>query len=301
MTQTKSVDEIIVCDDCSTDQTIEILKEYQVKYPAIFKIFKNEINLKSNKNFEKAISLTSGDFIFLSDQDDVWRKDKVEKTLAIFYENPDAEGVFTDANFIDDNSKPILNNISLWESVCFFKESIKERTDLYASLINIGNFLTGATLCIKSEVKSICIPFQTIDCFIHDEWFAYLLSNRKTLYFSSEKLISYRLHNAQQVGIGKIRNSDNRYSQNQLHNFLMLETKEPQNYRQFKAKARAHFSQYEKYYQLYQKYGNPQFKEISDSQAKKFIEADRGMKNKNSILYFIRKLLDKQKGRRQLK
>jgi glycosyltransferase involved in cell wall biosynthesis len=68
--QTIVPDEVIVVDDCSTDGTISILEEYKKKYG--LKYWVNEKNLGYNKNFEKAISLCTGDYIALSDQDDVW-------------------------------------------------------------------------------------------------------------------------------------------------------------------------------------------------------------------------------------
>jgi len=205
LNQTITVDEIVICDDISTDSTIKIIEDYQIKYPNLITLYKNEINLKSNKNFEKAIQICSGDFIFLSDQDDLWRKDKVEKTLEIFKNNPTAEGVFSNASLIDDNDKILFENISLWDSVYFFESKIIKPLDLHRLLLLKGHYLTGATLCIKKEVKDFCFPFQTLEkTFLHDEWFAYILSERKTLFYSTENLISYRIHSNQQMGVGNI-------------------------------------------------------------------------------------------------
>jgi len=89
-----SIDELVVCDDCSNDKTVEILNSYKEQFPSILKIYRNSENLRSNKNFEKAISLCTGNFIFLSDQDDYWKPEKVAKTIAVFDANPSAEGVF---------------------------------------------------------------------------------------------------------------------------------------------------------------------------------------------------------------
>jgi len=80
LNQSINIDEIIVCDDQSTDNTKQILESYKKDNPDLFKIYYNEKNLRSNKNFEKAIKLTSGDYIFLSDQDDIWKENKVEET-----------------------------------------------------------------------------------------------------------------------------------------------------------------------------------------------------------------------------
>ncbi len=74
--------ELIIVDDCSTDGTIEVLNQY--KPNAVVKIFQNERRLGVIKNFEKAISLCAGEFISLSDQDDIWKQIENWKT---YFEN----------------------------------------------------------------------------------------------------------------------------------------------------------------------------------------------------------------------
>ena len=197
LNQSVMIDEIVVCDDQSTDNTIEILKKLQSEHSAII-IIENENNLKSTKNFEKAVSLCTGDFIFLSDQDDVWNEQKVEKTLAVFKKNLTAEGVFSNANLIDDNNL-VFSDKTIWDSVFFLENELKKPIDFFDIIAKNGNVVTGATLCIKKEIKSFIIPFS--EEIIHDEWIATLLALRKTLFYSKENLISYRIHNNQQVGM----------------------------------------------------------------------------------------------------
>jgi glycosyltransferase involved in cell wall biosynthesis len=197
LNQTIKVDEIIVCDDKSTDATVAILKELQVANPCIV-IIENEINLRSTKNFEKAIQRCSGDYIFLADQDDLWNEQKVAKTLAIFNENPSAEGVFSNADLIDGNGTK-LSDKTIWDSVFFFEKEMPKPIDFIDIIFKNGNIVTGATLCIKKEVKSFIFPFSEDN--LHDEWIASLLAFRNTLYYSTENLISYRIHENQQVGM----------------------------------------------------------------------------------------------------
>ena len=71
-------DEIVICDDCSNDATLEIVKDILNSYDGIVQLVSNKHNLGYRKNFEKAISLCHGDIIFLSDQDDVWSSNKIE-------------------------------------------------------------------------------------------------------------------------------------------------------------------------------------------------------------------------------
>ncbi len=302
LNQTTPVHEIIVCDDCSTDATKTILEDYQIKFPDVFKLYFNDINLRSNKNFEKAIDLTTGDYIFLSDQDDLWMPEKVEKTLQVFKENPTAEGVFSNANLIDDKNNFLFDNkISLWDSVYFFENKIPKPIDLYRILVLKGNFLTGATFCIKKEVKEFCFPFKTLDKdFLHDEWFAYILSERNTLFYSTEKLISYRIHNNQQIGVGEIQKNIDKVKKMPKNLELILGIYQPKSFNDFKSLTRVYFRQYEKYLNL--SGNNPNFKthKITEKLLNLYLEADANMKKTNPVFYFFRKLKDKQKGKRQL-
>lgn len=198
--QTVSVNEIVICDDKSSDATIAILESYQAKFPNIIKVFKNDTTLRSVKNFEKAIFLTTSDYIFLSDQDDIWRADKVQKTLQVFNENPTVEGVFSNANFI--NSKGILLPNDLWKSIYFQNEKVSF-SELFKYIVLKRNVVTGATLCVKREVKDYAFPFPEVKLFHHDHWLALLISNQNKLAYCNENLISYRLHDEQQVGSSK--------------------------------------------------------------------------------------------------
>jgi glycosyltransferase involved in cell wall biosynthesis len=193
-----NVEEIIVCDDNSTDRTIEILNDYLNKNPETFKIHRNEINLGSNKNFEKAISKCTGDFIFLSDQDDIWRNDKIQKTFAIFEQNPNAEGVFSNADLINDQDHKITP-LTIWDTVFFLEKELPKPIDFFDIITKNGNVVTGATLCIKKSVKDYIFPFSQ-DIF-HDEKIAIELALRNTLFYSTENLLSYRIHDKQQVGM----------------------------------------------------------------------------------------------------
>jgi len=297
LNQSINIDEIIVCDDQSTDNTKQILESYKKDNPDLFKIYYNEKNLRSNKNFEKAIKLTSGDYIFLSDQDDIWKENKVEETLAVFKKNKEALGVFSNADLIDENGNLISKKKSLWDSVHFFEEHIPKPIDLNKILIFRGNFLTGATLCIKKDVKEFCFPFRTIEKkFLHDEWFAYILSKRKSLFYSTKKLISYRLHNNQQIGVGNLNKKT--FKPTKYYKFISGIEK-PKSFKDYKILTRNLFNQYEKYKNLNSKH--PVFAEdIENKLLETYLEADINMKKSNPILYFFRKRKDKKKGKRQL-
>jgi glycosyltransferase involved in cell wall biosynthesis len=299
--QTLKVDEIVICDDCSTDSTLKILDDYKRSNPGIFQINENKINLKSNKNFEKAIALCNGDYIFLSDQDDIWRNDKVEKTLAVFNQNPKAEGVFSDAALINDEGNPVFENISLWDSFLFYESKMNKPINLFDFLISNGNFLTGATLCIKKEVKDFCFPFKTSANFLHDEWFALILSKRETLHYTTDRLIFYRMHNSQQLGIAnfkKIINPDKRSVGEQN---LILQFRKAKSFRDYKFLTHRYFAQYERFKDL--KSQNPETEIIDELIAiavELYNNFDHEMKKNHPIRYFFRKRKNDKKGRMQI-
>ena len=87
LNQTVAIDEIIICDDRSNDKTTAIIEQFQAEYPDKISLHKNHANLGSTKNFEKSISICTGDYIFLSDQDDIWKANKVEKIIQYFLLN----------------------------------------------------------------------------------------------------------------------------------------------------------------------------------------------------------------------
>ena len=218
LNQTIKVDEIIVCDDKSSDKTIEILEEYSANYPTVFKIYTNAITLKSVKNFEKAISLSTTDFVFLADQDDIWMPHKVEKTMSFFESNSNLDAAFSNANFIDDKSNMLPSN--LWSSIYFDSDSIGF-DEIYKYIVLKRNIVTGATFCFKKEVKEYVFPFPELAQFHHDHWMAFLVSQKNKCGFILEKLISYRLHDTQQVGSSLKESKFKRFKNEIVENYII--------------------------------------------------------------------------------
>jgi glycosyltransferase involved in cell wall biosynthesis len=245
--QSLAVSEIIICDDASTDKTVDIISKFELKYPTIIQLYKNEINLNCVKNFEKAIQLTTGDYIFLSDQDDVWQADKVEKTINYFLQNPTAEGVFTDAFLIDDNNKRI-ENYSLLQCCIFNAEMLEQCGSFWNTYQQYNNMVTGATLCIKKVVKEFIFPFPVIPQFYHDEWIALHLAKRNTLQLLNEKLISYRIHQQQQVGTGIIE----RYQAQKEYADIVMGIKKVNRFNDIFIVYKKVYSLYDKYYRVMQ-------------------------------------------------
>jgi glycosyltransferase involved in cell wall biosynthesis len=201
--QTQPIDELVVCDDCSTDNTIEIIEQFAKTVTFPVRLFINSTNLGSNRNFEKCLSLCKNEIIFLCDQDDVWHSQKVEKMCAFFAKNPIIDAVFSDANIIDQNSAP--TGTRAWESISFDKEKqdLWKNSQAFDILLR-GYVVTGATLAIRRSIVSEILPIpMLIKELIHDGWIAMWLSLTNRIALIEEPLTNYRIHATQQVGFGQ--------------------------------------------------------------------------------------------------
>lgn len=198
LNQTLAVNEIIVCDDRSTDKTIAILNDYADKNPGLFNIIINETNLRSVKNFEKAISLCTGDVIFLSDQDDAWISNKVEKYLAYFEANPAIQVVASNGYCIDEDSQQ-SEKYAVWDVPQFLREK-NIKFDYFSLITYISNIATGASMAFKKDILKDVLPFPIMENFHHDEWIAIISAKNQTFEMLNEKYFKYRIHSNQQVG-----------------------------------------------------------------------------------------------------
>jgi glycosyltransferase involved in cell wall biosynthesis len=195
--QSLPIQEIIVCDDGSTDETRAILTEYAALHPTI-KLHFNEQNLGTVANMQQCLRLTTGDIIFLADQDDVWLPNKVEKTLAFFEQNPAAEAVFSNADIIDKSGNPQAG-MTLWDIIGFPYKKV-ELVDFQR---RVDNVVTGAGLAFKRDPELLQKDIPQIPGLLHDGWIGLYFAAKNALQANPEKLFQYRTHANQQVG-GKI-------------------------------------------------------------------------------------------------
>lgn len=198
LSQTILPDELIICDDQSTDNTVNIIYEFKSRAPFKVDIFINSEKLGSTKNFEKAINLCSGDVIFLADQDDTWEKCKIQKIIREFKNNPKIGLIFTDANMVDQDLRSL--GYKLWESVGFSRKEKIIFQKRYLDLLIKYNVVTGATCAFRSEARSVFSPISSL--WVHDAWITFILSaiNDMEILYLEDTLINYRQHSNNQIG-----------------------------------------------------------------------------------------------------
>ncbi len=194
--QTRLPDEMVVCDDRSTDRTLAILHDFAASAAYPIKIFQNGQNLGFTANFEGAIRRCTGDLIALSDQDDVWYPTRLERSEKEFLDHPQAGLVFSDANLIDEHNR-LLGQTS-WQRLGFDNN---QRNALLAGrfvLLAKHRFATGATMMFRAGLRDRFLPFGA--GWIHDEWMVMIVAAFSDLRPIQEPLIRYRTHDSQQVG-----------------------------------------------------------------------------------------------------
>lgn len=202
LNQTIKVDEIVVCDDGSKDDTISIIEKFQGTATDI-RVYRNETNIGVCANFQKAINLCHGDIIFLSDQDDVWHSDKVKVIMNFFQENEDKQVVFSDGLLINSNGNTISNK-TLWGTIGFTKRAQIDMIDgLGPEIFSYENRATGATMAIRRTFIEEN-PFLNVcnGTILHDGALALLGIAKNKLGYISQPLINYRIHTEQKVGFG---------------------------------------------------------------------------------------------------
>jgi glycosyltransferase involved in cell wall biosynthesis len=170
--------EIVVVDDGSTDHTLSVISEFTGK--ANIRLFRNDSNLGFIKNFEKAVSLCSGAYIALSDQDDIWLPEKIE-TLVKSSENTIL--TYSDAELIDHEDRPLHTSVS---------DLVNPVTLSNPLPLLINNCAPGNTLFFRKELLQYACPFP--EKIFHDWWLLYVAACVGTISYVATPLVRYRQH-----------------------------------------------------------------------------------------------------------
>ena len=173
--------QIVVVDDCSKDGTWDILIGFKDKYSFV-DIYKNEVNLGYIKNFERAISLCKGDFICLSDQDDIWDKHKIEIMVSSF--NKDSALIYHNSELIDEDGNLLPHSLS--KRIGFTEGNNKH----YNLLLN--NCIAGHAIMFRKSLLNYIFPFQ--QNIPHDHWIAYTAAKIGSIQYLLQSLVKYRQH-----------------------------------------------------------------------------------------------------------
>lgn len=201
--QSIKVDEIIISDDGSTDNTKSIVNEYiKNNKNVVIKFVENKGIHGVPCNFENAFRHSSADFLFFSDQDDVWKKDKVAVFLDAVKKYPEYGLYFSNATLTDSELEPIGK--SVWD-IFFINNNIDS---LYCALYGeviikrlsyYGNFVTGMSSAVRRDVLEKVFPLKPT--VLQDEIITYYCSINGGLVAINEETAFYRQHDQNALGL----------------------------------------------------------------------------------------------------
>lgn len=171
--------EIIVADDASTDKTLEILLQFQVKYPQRLRVIAHDVNLGPYENYRLVHQQASGVYIAHCDGDDYWLPGKLQKQVDFLEANPDCSAVYSNAKVIN-----AIND----EEVGIFNGKIQNKFDVNY-LMAKSNFLNHSSMLYRANLMKFVIPSSShfIDYMIHSN-----LSKYGLLGYVNELYVVYR-------------------------------------------------------------------------------------------------------------
>ncbi|MGM0439959.1 MAG: glycosyltransferase family 2 protein [Chlamydiota bacterium] len=176
--QTRQPDELIICDDGSTDHTVEICQKFSqtVTFPVYIHV--NQNNLGYAQNFGYALSLCSNDIVFLSDQDDVWYADKIKIMVDRFQENPNIQLMIHEIVCCDATLASLGIKKGEWLT--------QKGKDLYL------NYIPGMATAVRKSFLKLCLPIPLN--YPHDEWLHKCANIVRQKKFVPDVLAYYRRH-----------------------------------------------------------------------------------------------------------
>jgi glycosyltransferase involved in cell wall biosynthesis len=178
--QERLPDELVVCDDGSTDATPELLEMFSRIAPFSVRIFLNKTNLGYTRNFAQALSNCSGDLIFLSDQDDIWFPKKIDIIERAFQANLGTLLLIHDGELVDE-SRTTYGVTKLGQVVAGYGSD--------------SGLVTGALTSLRRELLSCALPIPD-GVTGHDGWLHYIARMLRKRVVLPESLQYIRRHSS---------------------------------------------------------------------------------------------------------
>lgn len=191
---------LIVRDDGSTDNTVNILYEYREQFPGKISVVESKGHLGASLSFSELLKHSVADYVMLCDQDDIWLPEKVKVSfngmlkLEAMYGMDTPLLIFTDLTVVDKSLNIISK--SFWEY-----EKINPNNTTINRLL-VQNVVTGCTIIINKKLKDLSIPIPP-EAIVHDWWTALVASVFGKMHYINIPTVLYRQHGQNDIGAKK--------------------------------------------------------------------------------------------------
>jgi len=181
--------EVIISDDASTDDTVFVIDNWlkeKRRQDIVFKFIKNSRNLGVSGNISNAVKFIHGKYLFLADQDDLWRKDKISMQVEYLERNNDCELCICDRSAINKENKIICKSLMRYDNVKFHKRDYKD-------VLNNGSEYPANSICIRTRhINNIFpIPYEIVE---HDTFITIMAAHYGKVGYVRKPLTLYRIH-----------------------------------------------------------------------------------------------------------
>lgn len=202
--------EIVITDDASKDHTVEIIKSFQLKHNFI-KILENADNYGVTKTFERSFKNCTGDFIAISDQDDIWELDKIEILLNNIRQE---DAVYSNSLLVDKDGQSLHKD---------FKSLMNLQSYYDGAPFLMGNCIPGHTILMKKDFLKKILPLPAEIMF--DRWISFCAAANNGIKYVDIPLVKYRQHDSNVIGAGKSKNKKQRKTKAQKFDIKFSELK----------------------------------------------------------------------------
>lgn len=186
LVQTMPFEELIICDDGSSDNTVSIICEYASRDKRI-RLHQNREHIGFKANFEQAIRLCSCDFIALCDQDDIWMPEHIE----VLYKSIGGRMlVCGDAVLVDSDG---ISDGRTLSGIKNFRKAPDDCKSIFRFIAYYQNAFQGASMMLHRKFLSIALPIPG-DVRFHDVWFAHVACLFGSFRFVNKPITQWRIH-----------------------------------------------------------------------------------------------------------
>jgi len=185
--QTQTDLELIIVDDCSLDNSWDVIRSLAAKDCRI-RTIRHDQNLGASKSRNDGLHATSGQFIGFCDADDIWERDKLEVQLNLLRDNPGFDAVYCDAAIIDESGLPTRTRFSER-----FPPPKVSSGFLFRDLVAC-NFINMQSVLIRKECLRSTGYFDEEIKWVEDWWYWIRLSRHHRFLYSPQLLARYRMH-----------------------------------------------------------------------------------------------------------
>ena len=204
--QTVQPNELVVCDDASSDDSTAMVEAFAARAPFVVKLFRNAKNLGYTRNFEQAIAKCTTDLVFLCDQDDVWDRRKIEILRDVFVAEPEVGMVLHDFARVNAEGGPYDFSQDLYGERELSGKEMPDEVRIHglrAFMLPSPRAWCGCMMAFRREWSDVLLPIYPGKG--HDDWILKLLGPLTEVRFVGEPLIQYRIHstNANNHEVGR--------------------------------------------------------------------------------------------------